>query len=92
MTVYTDERGTAWYVNIIDLAEVPSPGRGIISQWVDTDMPEWNRGGKVDDAYHPIRADDEEQLEARKELLRDGELTKEVNVRVYARRSGLFRH
>lgn len=85
-TIYTDSNGTAWYINAFDLFDMNKIFRATVSDWVNTDIDPWERNGKVDAVYYPLQADDEEQLEARKDTLKDGMMG---NVRVKGKRGGL---
>lgn len=87
-TVLTNEYGTAWYVNLVDVFDLPARLRRQVVEWLDTDCEFETIGDRVDSLHVPLVADDHEQLEARKELLRSGFNGAARNVRVEARRGG----
>lgn len=70
--VTTTEIGKEWYVNVLDVTELPTILRSEVASWINTDVDPWCPDGKVDSVYYPITAEDQEQLQSRVELLRDG--------------------
>lgn len=86
--VLTNEHGTAWYVNVVDVADLPDLLRQTVAGWTDTDCELKLIGDRIDSHFVPLVADDHEQLEARKELLRSGFNGVARTVRVKSRRGG----
>lgn len=64
------------YVNIADLTELPKLIRGEVVTWIDKESEFYYPNNRVDEVYLPLEAEDEEQLQARKELLQDEKFTK----------------
>jgi len=75
-------------VHFIDVTNLPDILRQEIGTWIDTDREPHARSGGADDLWFPLYADDKDQLEARKELLRDGTIPPgSGSVRIKGRRS-----
>jgi len=81
-----DDNGTVWYVNYIDVMDLPDLFAGEVDTWLKTDMDAWEKSGRADDVYYPIQAEDVEQLEARKDMLENG-IGSMPGVRTHGRRS-----
>ena len=59
----------AYYANVPDLTELPKLIRQTVAGWIDKDAEPHMPDGRVDEIYLPITAEDEEQLQARVEIL-----------------------
>lgn len=60
---------TYYYANVPDLTELPEPIRQTAAGWIDKDAEPYMPDGRVGEIYLPITAEDEEQLQARVEIL-----------------------
>lgn len=83
---YRDENGTVWYVNIVDVSDLPDLFASTVHEWLDTDIDPWAKDGKAGSMYYPLTAEDEEQLEARVDTLKNG-IGVMPSVRTHGRRS-----
>jgi hypothetical protein len=54
MSCYTDNDGTAYYINAAELLETAEVERGVIAEWVDTDFEPWVKSTSATEVYYPI--------------------------------------
>ena len=84
--VYQDSNGYVWMVHFLDVTSLPVIIRQTVADWIDIDEIEV-RPGTADDMWAPLLADDVEQLEARRDLIREGRIGSKYNLRIRSRRS-----
>jgi len=81
-----DANGYVWYVHHGDVLELPDLFGSEVQAWLKTDMPPWQKDGRVDSGYYPLAAESLEQLQARLDMLENG-VGSMPGVRTHGRRS-----
>jgi len=88
MTIRSNQHGTVWYVNYVDVCDLPDMFAATVTEWLDTDTEPWEKDGKADSVYYPLTAESHEQLSERKDMLKDG-IGVIPSVRVHGKRGGV---